>query len=56
VAYLGELKAAEPDGWAKLGSHLGGEAKARRPQRSLFDLPRPAAAGLLLCGKNSCYN
>ena len=40
VAYLGELKAAEQDGWAKLGSHLSGEAKARRPQLSLFDPPR----------------
>lgn len=40
VAYLGELKAAEQIGWAKLGSHLGGEAKARRPQLSLFDPPR----------------
>lgn len=40
VAYLGELKAAEQDGWAKLGSHLSGEAKTRRPQLSLFDPPR----------------
>jgi transposase len=40
VAYLGELTAAEQDGWAKLGSHLGGEAQARRPQLSLFDPPR----------------
>lgn len=40
VAYLGELTAAEQDGWAKLGSHLGGEAKTRRPQLSLFDPPR----------------
>ena len=40
VAYLGELSSDEQDGWAKLGSHLGGEAKARRPQLSLFDPPR----------------
>lgn len=40
VAYLGELTAVEQDGWAKLGSHLGGEAQARRPQLSLFDPPR----------------
>ena len=40
VAYLGELASDEQDGWAKLGSHLGGEAKARRPQLSLFDPPR----------------
>ena len=40
VAYLGELKAAEQHGWAKLGSHLSGEATARRPQLSLFDPPR----------------
>lgn len=40
IAYLGELKAGEQDGWAKLGSHLGGEAKARQPQRTLFDPPR----------------
>jgi len=39
VAYLGELTADEQDGWAKLGSHLDGQA-ARRPQRSLFDPPR----------------
>jgi transposase len=39
VAYLGELSAAEQDGWAKLGSHLNGQAPARRPQRSLFDPP-----------------
>lgn len=40
VAYLGELTAAEQDGWAKLGSHLNGEAKTRRPQLTLFDPPR----------------
>jgi hypothetical protein len=26
VAYLGELTAEEQNGWAKLGSHLNGEA------------------------------
>lgn len=40
VAYLGELTAGEQDGWAKLGSHLDGESKARRPQLTLFDPPR----------------
>jgi transposase len=40
VAYLGELTDGEQDGWAKLGSHLDGEAKARRPQLTLFDPPR----------------
>lgn len=40
VAYLGELAAAEQDGWAKLGSHLNGEAKTQRPQLTLFDPPR----------------
>jgi len=40
VAYLGELTAGEQDGWAKLGSHLGGETKTRRPQLTLFDPPR----------------
>lgn len=39
VAYLGELTAAEQDGWAELGSHLNGEAKRRRPQLTLFDPP-----------------
>lgn len=38
VAYLGELKPSEQDGWAKLGAHLEG-APARRPSRSLFDPP-----------------
>jgi transposase len=43
VAYLGELNAAEQDGWTGLGSHLDGDAQARRPQRTLFDPPhRPA--------------
>jgi transposase len=39
VTYLGELTAAEQDGWAKLGSHLNGEAKTQRPQLTLFDPP-----------------
>lgn len=30
VAYLGELKPSELDGWAKLGSHLEGRDKSRR--------------------------
>jgi hypothetical protein len=43
VSYLGELSAAEQDGWTGLGSHLDGAAQARRPQRTLFDPPqRPA--------------
>jgi transposase len=42
VAYLGELKPSEQDGWAKLGSHLEGNQPARRPQLSLFDPPRAA--------------
>jgi transposase len=40
VAYLGELTDSEQDGWAKLGSHLNGEAVSRRPQLTLFDPPR----------------
>ena len=40
VAYLGELTNGEQDGWAKLGSHLDGEAKGKRPQLTLFDPPR----------------
>lgn len=40
VAYLGELTVSEQDGWAKLGSHLDGETKSRRPQLTLFDPPR----------------
>ena len=39
VAYLGELNADEQDGWAQLGSHLGGESPTRRPQRTLFEPP-----------------
>ena len=40
VAYLGELTADEQDGWARLSSHLNGEANVRRPPRTLFDPPR----------------
>jgi len=36
VAYLGELKKSEQNGWAQLGRRLNGKA---RPQPSLFDLP-----------------
>lgn len=39
VAYLGELSADEQDGWARLSSHLEGDARARQPQRTLFDPP-----------------
>jgi transposase len=39
VAYLGELKDGEEDGWAKLGAHLDGEAIGRRPQLTFFDPP-----------------
>jgi transposase len=42
VAYLGELKPTEEDGWAKLGAHLDGKDPSRRPQLSLFDPPRSA--------------
>lgn len=41
VAHLGELKAGERTGWAKLGQHLDGRQAARRPQLSLFDPPPP---------------
>lgn len=37
VAYLGDLKPSEKDGWAKLGSHWKGTRRSRRPQLSLFD-------------------
>jgi transposase len=40
VAYLGELKANEQDGWTQLCAHLNGEAESRRPQRTLFDPPQ----------------
>jgi transposase len=43
VAHLGELKAGEQTGWAKLGRHLDGRQAARRPQLSLFDPPPPEA-------------
>jgi hypothetical protein len=36
VAYLGELKKSERDGWARLGQRLDGK---QRPQRSFFDPP-----------------
>jgi transposase len=36
VAYLGELKRGEQNGWAHLGRSLSGR---KRPQRSLFDPP-----------------
>ena len=36
VAYLGELKRSEQNGWAQLGRRLSGK---RRPQPSLFDPP-----------------
>jgi transposase len=39
VAYLGDLKPSEKDGWAKLGSHLKGSRRSQRPQLSLFDPP-----------------
>jgi transposase len=42
VAYLGELKPTEEDGWAKLGAHLDSKDPSRRPQLSLFDPPRSA--------------
>lgn len=39
VAYLGELKPSEENGWARLGAHLPNSARARRPQLTLFDPP-----------------
>lgn len=41
VSYLGELAAGEEPGWARLGRHLDGERKKKRPQLSLFDPPPP---------------
>jgi len=41
VAYLDELAAGEQPGWAKLGQHLEGHKRDRRPQLSLFDPPPP---------------
>jgi hypothetical protein len=38
VAYLGELKRREKNGWAQLGRRLD---QPQRPQPSLFDPPRP---------------
>ena len=38
VAYLGELRASEKNGWARLGKRLRGTDK---PQPSLFDPPAP---------------
>jgi transposase len=43
VAYLGELKPSEEDGWAKLGAHLEEKEQKRRPQLSLFDPPHVPA-------------
>jgi transposase len=45
VAYLGELTAGGQDGWAKLGSHVGGGPASRNPPRSLFDPPRRDVRG-----------
>jgi transposase len=44
VAYVGELKPTEQDGWARLGAHLDGDPQIRRPQLSLFDPPQAASA------------
>jgi transposase len=41
VTHLGELRAGEENGWAKLGQHLEGREAERRPQLSLFDPPPP---------------
>jgi transposase len=52
VAYLGELNAGEQDGWAQLSSHLNGDARTKRPERTLFDPPcrdeRPADEPVLV--------
>jgi hypothetical protein len=40
VAYLGELRPSEQDGWAKLGQHVAGQP----PSPSLFDPPAATAA------------
>jgi transposase len=45
VAYLGELKPTEQNGWAQLGRHLAGKQQSRRPQLSLFDPPQRDAPG-----------
>ncbi len=39
IAYLGDLKRGELDGWAKLGMTASGKRKTR-PEPSLFDPPR----------------
>jgi hypothetical protein len=44
VAYLGELKSTEQNGWAQLGAHLNRDTPARRPQLSLFDPPCASSA------------
>jgi hypothetical protein len=44
VAYLGELKPAEENGWARLGAHLEGKDRKQQPQLSLFDPPPDPAA------------
>ncbi len=45
VAYLGELKRSEQDGWAKLGAHLEKGQQSQRPQPSLFDPPSSIEPG-----------
>ena len=45
VAYLGELKPSEENGWAKFGAHLAGKDRPQQPQLSLFDPPPDPAAG-----------
>lgn len=45
VAYLGDLQSGEQDGWTKLGSHLDGNQRSRRPQLSLFDPPGTPSEG-----------
>jgi transposase len=40
VTYLGELSGDEQDGWTQFCTHLNGEAKKRRPERTLFDPPQ----------------
>jgi transposase len=44
VAYLGELKPSEENGWAKLGAHLERKDRKQQPQLSLFDPPPDPAA------------
>ena len=44
VAYLGELKPSEENGWARLGAHLEGKNRKQQPQLSLFDPPPEPAA------------